>query len=67
MDREQREKIINQKLESIGDTLNSWSKKNELDHRIVSKQIDGELLGTRGVSLIARKKMEDFFGSIFDE
>jgi len=66
MDREQREKIINQKLESIGDTLNSWSKKNELDHRIVSKLIDGELFGTRGVSLIARKKMEEFFGNIFD-
>ncbi len=66
MDRVQREKIINQKLEQMGETINSWSKKNELDHRIVSLLIDGKLLGTRGVSLITRKKIEEYFGHVFD-
>jgi gp16 family phage-associated protein len=67
MDREHRQKIIRQKLEENGETINSWSKKNDLDHRIVSELIDGKLLGTRGLPSIARRKIEEFFGNIFDE
>jgi hypothetical protein len=67
MDREHRQKIISQKLEATGETINSWSKKNDLDHRIVSDLIDGKLQGTRGFPLIARRKIEEFFGNIFDE
>jgi len=67
MEKDLRRKFVNQKLEPIGETINSWSKKHELDHRIVSELIDGKLLGTRGVSLITRKKIEEFFGNIFDE
>ncbi len=50
----------------MGETINSWSKKNELDHRIVSLLINGKLLGTRGVSLMTRKKIEEYFGNVFD-
>jgi hypothetical protein len=67
MDIEQRKAIINQKLESIGETIISWSKKNSLDHRLVSDLIDGKLLGTRGITLNARMKIEEFFGNIFDK
>ncbi len=67
MDIEQRKVIINQKLEPIGETIVSWSKKNSLDHKHVIELIDGKLLGTRGVTLKARMKIEEFFGNIFDE
>lgn len=67
MDIEQRKIIINQKLELIGETIVSWSKKNSLDHRLVSDLIDGKFLGTRGVTLNARMKIEEFFGNIFDK
>jgi gp16 family phage-associated protein len=67
MDIEQRKAIINQKLESIGETIVSWSKKNKLDHRLVSDLINGKLFGTRGITLNARMKLEEFFGNIFDK
>ena len=66
MNIEQRNAIINQKLESIGETVTSWSKKNSLDHRLVIDLINGKYLGTRGVTLKARLQIEEFFGSIFD-
>jgi gp16 family phage-associated protein len=66
MNFEQRKKIIDEKLERIGETINSWAKKNELDHRIVSELIEGKIQGTRGISLITRKKLEGFFGNIFE-
>jgi len=46
-------------------TLNGWSKSNELDHRIVNDLIRGNLRGTHGIALQARKKVESFFGLIF--
>ncbi len=67
MDIEQRKKIINQKLEPNGETVVSWAKKNSLDHRLVLDLINGKLLGTRGVTLNARMKIEEFFGNIFDK
>jgi hypothetical protein len=63
---EQRKARINQQLDSMGETVGSWSKKNKLDHRLVLDLIDGKLLGTRGVTLEARMKMEEFFGHVFD-
>jgi hypothetical protein len=66
MNIEQRKAIINQKLESIGETVISWSRKNSLDHRLVIDLIDGKFLGTRGVTLKARTQIEEFFGNIFD-
>jgi gp16 family phage-associated protein len=63
----ERKEIINQKLERIGETINSWSKKNGLDHRLVFDLIDGKLLGVRGISLKARLKIEECFGNIFDK
>jgi len=66
MNIEQRNAIINQKLESIGETVASWSKKNSLDHRLVFDLINGKFLGTRGVTLKARMQIEEFFGNIFD-
>jgi len=66
MNIEQRNAIINQKLESIGETVTSWSKKNSLDHRLVIDLINGKYLGTRGVTLKARLQIEEFFGNIFD-
>jgi hypothetical protein len=63
---EQRRAIVRQKLESIGETITSWSKQNSLDHRIVNDLIDGKFLGTRGVTLKARTEIEAFFGNIFD-
>ncbi len=67
MDIEQRKVIIERKLEEIGHTINSWSKKNSLDHRLVLDLINGKLRGTRGISLNARTKLEEYFGNIFDE
>jgi len=66
MNIEQRKAIINEKLESIGETVASWSKKNKLDHRLVFDLIDGKFLGTRGVTLKTRIQIEEFFGNIFD-
>jgi hypothetical protein len=66
MNIEGRKASIDQKLESIGETVVSWSKKNSLDHRLVFDLINGKLLGTRGVSLEARTKIEEFFGKVFD-
>jgi gp16 family phage-associated protein len=67
MDIDQRNAAVNQKLESIGETIVSWSKKNGLDHRLVSDLINGKFLGTRGITLNARMKIEEFFGNIFDK
>jgi hypothetical protein len=67
LDIEQRGKIINQKLDPIGETIVSWSKKNNLDHRLVLDLINGKFLGTRGVTLKTRMKIEEFFGNIFDK
>ncbi len=64
---EQRIAIIDQKLESIGETVVTWSKKNSLDHRLVFDLINGKFRGTRGVTLKTRVKMEEFFGNIFDK
>jgi galactokinase/mevalonate kinase-like predicted kinase len=66
MNIEQRKAIINNKLESIGETIISWSRKNNLDHRLVNDLIEGKFLGTRGVTLQARLQIEEFFGNIFD-
>lgn len=66
MNIEQRKECIERKLESIGETLTSWSKKNHLDHRLVLDLIDGKFQGTRGVTLKTRVKMEEFFGNVFD-
>ncbi len=67
MDKEQRRKAIAHKLVDMGDTVNSWAKKNGLHQRIVVDLIDGKLTGTRGVSLETRRKMEEAFGKIFDD
>ena len=66
MNIEQRKGCIEQKLESIGETVTSWSKKNSLDHRLVIDLIDGKFQGTRGITLKARMKIEEFFGNVFD-
>jgi gp16 family phage-associated protein len=66
MNIEQRKACIEQKLESIGETVTSWSKKNSLDHRLVIDLIDGKFQGTRGITLKARMKIEEFFGNVFD-
>ncbi len=66
MDIEQRKIIINQKLEPNGETIVSWAKKNRLDHRLCLDLINGKFFGTRGVTLKARMKIEEFFGNIFD-
>ncbi len=66
LDIELRKTIINQKLEASGETIVSWSKKNSMDHRLVLELINGKFLGTRGVTLKARMKIEEFFGNIFD-
>lgn len=67
MNIEQRRACIDRKLESIGETVNTWSKKNHLDHRLVIDLIDGKFQGTRGITLKARTKIEEFFGNVFDE
>lgn len=66
MNIEQRKACIEEKLESMGETINSWSKKNSLDHRLVIDLIDGKFQGTRGVTLKARVKVEECFGNVFD-
>ena len=67
MDTEQKIRIIEDKLEALGMTIKVWAKNNELDHRIVEDLIQGKLRGTHGVALNARKKMEEFFGPIFNQ
>jgi hypothetical protein len=66
MDREERKKVVQRKLDVLGETLNSWAKKNGLDHKIVSELLEGNLRGTRGVPLKTRCRLEEFFGNIFD-
>ncbi|HOI17676.1 MAG TPA: hypothetical protein PK036_15165 [Geobacteraceae bacterium] len=66
MNSEQRLRIIEEKLSAAGMTINVWAKNAELDHRIVEDLINGKLRGTHGIALTARKKMEEFFGSIFE-
>lgn len=63
---EERKECIDQKLQSMGETLISWSKKNRLDHRMVTNLIEGNLQGTRGIPLQTRKVMEEYFGNVFD-
>ncbi|MRR53369.1 MAG: hypothetical protein EG822_02515 [Deltaproteobacteria bacterium] len=65
MNIEQRKSVIQEKLESTGDTITTWSKKNKLDHRLVIDLIDGKFHGTRGVTLKTRMQLEEFFGNIF--
>lgn len=65
MNIEQRKSVIQEKLESMGETITSWSKKNKLDHRLVIDLIDGKFHGTRGVTLKTRMQLEEFFGNIF--
>lgn len=65
MNIEQRKAVIQEKLESTGETITSWSKKNKLDHRLVIDLIDGKFQGTRGVTLTTRLHLEEFFGTIF--
>ncbi|MRR07784.1 MAG: hypothetical protein EG828_12790 [Deltaproteobacteria bacterium] len=66
METEQRMRIIEAKLDSLGMTIKVWAKNNELDHRIVEDLIHGKLRGTHGVALNSRLKMEEFFGPIFN-
>ncbi len=66
MNTEQRLRIIKEKLSPTGMTINVWAKSAELDHRIVEDLINGKLRGTHGISLSARRKMEEFFGPIFE-
>jgi len=65
MNIEQRKSIIQEKLEPMGETITTWSKKNKLDHRLVIDLIDGKFQGTRGVTLMTRMHLEEFFGNIF--
>lgn len=65
MNSEQRKALVDKKLESMGETVTSWSKKNKLDHRLVIDLIDGKFQGTRGVTLQTRLHIEEFFGNIF--
>jgi gp16 family phage-associated protein len=65
MNIEQRKAFIHEKLESMGETVTTWSKKNKLDHRLVIDLIDGKFQGTRGVTLKTRIQIEKFFGDIF--
>lgn len=67
MDKEQRKKRVAHCLVDLGETIASWSTKNSLHHKIVSDLIDGKLKGTRGVALETRRKMEEAFGSLFDD
>jgi len=46
-------------------TIKGWAKINELDHRIVEDLVRGNLRGTHGVALNARRIMEQFFGPVF--
>jgi hypothetical protein len=65
MNIEQRKAVIQEKLDSIGETVTTWSKKNKLDHRLVIDLIDGKFQGTRGVTLKTRMCIEEYFGEIF--
>lgn len=65
MNIEQRKTIIQEKLESTGETITTWSKRHKLDHRLVIDLIDGKFHGTRGVTLKTRTQLEEFFGNIF--
>jgi plasmid maintenance system antidote protein VapI len=65
MDTDQRIRIIEEKLETLGMTIKGWAKINELDHRIVEDLVRGNLRGTHGVALNARRIMEQFFGPVF--
>ena len=67
MDKEQRKKRVAHCLVDLGETIASWSTKKGLHHKIVSDLIDGKLKGTRGVALETRRKMEEAFGSLFDD
>jgi hypothetical protein len=64
---EQRKKVIADKFNEMGETLNSWASKNDLHLRIVNDLIEGKLTGTRGVPLENRRKLEAAFGQIFDD
>ena len=65
VEKEQRKKIIQHKLVDMGETVNSWAKKNGLHQRVVADLIDGKLKGTRGVALEIRRKLEETFGPLF--
>ncbi|MGA7828645.1 MAG: hypothetical protein WCA04_13335 [Geobacteraceae bacterium] len=65
MNIEQRKSIVEEKLESMGETVTTWSKKNKLDHRLVCDLLDGKFQGTRGVTLKTRMHIEESFGKIF--
>lgn len=65
MNREQRKSVIDEKLEAMGETVTTWSKKNKLDHRLVIDLIDGKFQGTRGITLKTRMQLEEVFGDIF--
>ena len=67
METEQRIRFIEEKLDALGMTIKVWAKNNELDHRIVEDLIQGKLRGTHGVALNSRRKMEEFFGPIFND
>ncbi len=67
MDLEQRKTIINQKLETSGETIGSWCKRERLDHRMAMDLINEKLQGTRGIPLKVKMKMEEYFGNIFDK
>jgi hypothetical protein len=67
VNKEQRKKVIADKLLEMGETLNSWATKNDLHLRIVNDLIDGKLIGTRGIAQENRWKMEAAFGQIFDD
>ncbi|MEI6205180.1 MAG: hypothetical protein WCP20_00215 [Desulfuromonadales bacterium] len=66
MDKEQRKKRVAHCLVDLGETIKSWAIKNGLHEKIVADLIDGKLKGTRGVSMMTKKKMEEAFGKIFD-
>ncbi|WP_136523557.1 helix-turn-helix domain-containing protein [Geomonas ferrireducens] len=65
MEKDQRKKIVAHKLVDIGESVTSWAAKNGLHQRIVADLLDGKLKGTRGVTLEARRKLEETFGPIF--
>lgn len=66
MDKEQRKKKVAHHLVDLGETIASWAAKNGLHKKIVTDLIDGKLKGIRGVSLVARQKIEEEFGKIFE-
>lgn len=56
---------MNDQLAAMGETLNTWATKNGLSLRIVNDLISGRLIGTRGVGLATRLKLEETFGKDF--